>query len=180
MRVSVRRIGEQFEFSRDRFNEELLPAAEAGLARLYELFCVEPVARRTMHDGLSPIVVNATAWVEQHRELWQLLVPAYGAAKTVQGEVIRITGRVSDEVSRNGGMNWDGEYCSMLDALLGHLASGNPLQDDTLADAKADADVIRRHGVGMYNEADRLCQLAVAWVLANPQPTPLGGTAYRR
>jgi hypothetical protein len=180
MRVSVRRIGEQFEFSRDRFNEELLPAAEAGLAWLYELFCVEPVAKRTMHDGRLPIVVSAPGWMEQHRELWQLLVPAYGAANTVQGEVIRITGRVSDELSRNGGMNWDGEYRSMLDALLGHLASGSPLPDDMLAEAKANADAMRRHGVGMYNEADRLCQLAVAWVLANPQPAPLGGTAYRR
>ncbi|MDR2492043.1 MAG: ankyrin repeat domain-containing protein [Coriobacteriales bacterium] len=180
MQASVQRIGEQFEFLCSTFNKELLAAADAGLARLYELFSVAPVARRVTHDDATPLTVSATDWMDQHRELWQLLVPPAGAAKTVQGEVIRITGRVSDEISRNGGMNWDKEYRSMLDALLRHLATENPLPDDLLAEAAEHKEALRRSVAGHYHEADRLCELSVAWVLANPQPTPLGETSYRR
>lgn len=173
MPVSVQGIGQQFEFSRDSFNKELLADAESGLLRLYQLFGVEPVAKRLTHDGLSPITVSATGWMEQHRELWQLLVPSYGAAKTVQGEVIRITGRVAYEISRNGGMNWGREYRKMLDALPGYLTMGSPLPEAMLAEARAHVATIRPSGATLYNELNRLNELAVLWVLANPQPIAL-------
>ncbi len=56
---------------------------------------MEVVAHRIIHDGISPIAVTETEWSKQHQELWDFLVPASGCAKTLQGEVIRITGRVA-------------------------------------------------------------------------------------
>jgi hypothetical protein len=179
MRAEVERIGNDFEFHRERFNPDALAEVEVGLARLYRLFAVAPVAARRTHDGISPITVRAGDWREQHRELWQWLVPSTGAALTVQGEVIRISGRIHIEQADNGGTNWDGEYRKMVDALRAHLGSGTPLADAELADAtRYAADV--RTGHGSDAALDDLCQLAVRWVLANPAPMKLDPPAYRR
>ena len=98
MAASVTRLGKNFEFHRENFNKDSLAATDAALMHLYELFHVSPVERRTIHDGTSPITVKANRWQTQHQELWEMLVPSQGAAKTVQGEVIRITGKVSNEI----------------------------------------------------------------------------------
>ncbi|MCL2308726.1 MAG: ankyrin repeat domain-containing protein [Proteobacteria bacterium] len=201
MSKSIRRIGKDFEFHRENFNKDYLAETDAGLARLYELFDVEAVAERRTHDGVLPIIVTATKWQDQHQELWELLVPSQGAAKTVQGEVIRITGRVSDEMHRNGGINWDADYRKMLDALLRYLAIGAPpprsilrtlkdalsrqpatdalLSAEELAEAAALVAAIRPKGEG-EDEPRRLCELAVKWVLANPNPIPLEKPDYKR
>jgi hypothetical protein len=177
MRESVKRIGEQFEFDRADFNPEYLEATDAALTRLYQLFNVPPVPRRAMHDGKSPITVKTATWQKQHGELWDLLVPSSGAAATVQGEVIRITGRVNDEILRNGGGNWDADYRKMLNALLRHLASGTPLSAADLTAAKTLAASVTE---GDGSETGALCELAVRWVLQNPQPAPLDTPDYRR
>jgi hypothetical protein len=105
MKAFVQRIGENFEFHRAGFNPESVEATSAALDRLYALFGVPPVPRRMMHDGRSPIVAKSARWQDQQQELWALLVPSNGPAATVQGEVIRIAGRVADEIDRNGGAN---------------------------------------------------------------------------
>jgi len=97
MKGFVQRVGETFEFFRDDFNPEHVDAASAGLHSLYATFEVAPVPRRQRHDGAAAIEVKTTTWQEQHAELWELLVPARGPAQTVQGEVIRISGRIADE-----------------------------------------------------------------------------------
>ena len=64
------------------------------------------------------------------------LIPSSGAAKTVQGEVIRIPGRVRDELDRNGGANWDRDYRKMLQALPQYLSLGSSLSEQELAETK--------------------------------------------
>ncbi len=177
---SVRRIGEEFEFYRSSFNKDFLAETDAGLEKLYALFNVEPIAKRQMHDGVSPIIVADGSWEKQYEMLWQLLVPASGAAQTVQGEVIRIAGRVGDELYRNGGINWDKNYRKMLDALLVHLASGTPLCESQLNEAKTLAASIRAKGTGDEQLTDRLCELAVLWVSKNPNPISLNKPNYDR
>ncbi|ATQ42107.1 ankyrin repeat domain-containing protein [Caulobacter mirabilis] len=176
MRSSVTRIGTDFEFHRAGFNPDFLAETDAGLARLYALFEVPPVPQRVRHDGASPIRAKASSWRDAHQELWVLLVPSKGAAETVQGEVIRITGRISDEIDRNGGVNWDGDYDRMARALLAHLASGTPLPTAGLTDARASVAGLRRND----DAPRRLCELAVAWVALNPTPMKLGRPDYRR
>ncbi len=79
---------------------------DAALDRLYELLHAPPVPRRVEYDGKSRITVSETTWQKQHSELWALLVPGSGHANTIQGEVIRISGRLGYEILNNGCMNW--------------------------------------------------------------------------
>lgn len=176
MRTSVERIGADFEFHRAGFNPESLPATSAALDRLYVLFDVPPVPRRAVHGGESPIVAKAARWEDRHQELWALLVPSSGAAKTVQGEVIRISGRLHIEVAENGGVNWDPEFKKMAEAFLGHIGSGTPLPDeDRRSAAVLIAEVRRREGA-----AADMCKLAVNWVELNPAPMTLSPPNYSR
>jgi ankyrin repeat protein len=180
MAESVRNIGREFEFHRGNFNTEYLAETDAGLTKLYALFGVEPAMRRREHDGVSPITVTSQGWQEQYHELWAFLVPSQGEAKTVQGEVIRITGRVSDELYRNGGANWDADFRKMLNALKKHFASGAPLTPEELAEAGEMAASIKAKGDDNDIVIDRLCEFAVKWVLQNPDPTPLEKPDYNR
>lgn len=173
---AVTRIGTNFEFHRAGFNPEYLQETDAGLQRLYALFDVPPVPRRAMHDGKTPIVATAARWEERHQELWELLVPSSGPAETVQGEVIRISGRIARELDGNGGVNWDAQYRRMADAWLAHVGSGKPLPAVELAEASAlIADIRKRQG-----EPQRMCALGVAWVALNPRPARLPTPDYDR
>jgi hypothetical protein len=176
MRESVQRIGTDFEFHRSGFNPDSVDATSAALDRLYVLFGVAPVPRRSMHDGKAPIVAKAASWQERHQELWELLVPSSGAAMTVQGEVIRISGRIAAELDGNGGVNWDGQFAQMADALLLHLGSGNALPAPERDEAAAIIGEVKRK----YGDTRRLCELAVAWVALNPSPIALPRPAYKR
>lgn len=122
----VHKIGEQFEFFRSDFNAELVEEFGAALSELYELFDVEPVPRRVVYDGKSKITVKSHTWQEQHSELWNMLVPGKGAANTVQGELIRIIGRVLHEILDNGGMNWDEKTLYRLNELTVMWVLANP------------------------------------------------------
>jgi len=133
----VLRIGMEFESHRCGFNAESRDATSAALDKLYALFDVPPVPRRSMHDGKSPIVAKAAKREDRHQELWELLVPSSEAANTVQGEVVRISGRIARELEGNGGINWDADFKQMADALLTHLGSGNPLPPSEVKEATA-------------------------------------------
>ena len=172
----VTRIGGQFEFHRAGFNPRYLDETDAALSDLYSLFGMPPVARRRVHDGSSPIVIDATESSAQFDELWNLLVPSSGPAKTVQGEVIRLAGRIARELLNNGGINWNHGFHQMKDALIAHLGSATPV-----ATAAERTELSRGITRDKYDEESirRVTELAVAWVLANPSPMALGETEYR-
>ena len=176
----VRQIGEDTEFHREAFNKDYIEEIDAGLAKLYKLFDVEPIKQRKIHDGVSPIVVESGAWKEQFAELWELLIPSHGAAKTLQGEVVRIAGRVRDEMNRNGGCNWNRDYRMMLDAFVKHVASESALSDMELEEVKSLASSISPSGNFDETSLDRLCELATKWVLQNPEPIKLETPKYKR
>jgi len=179
MRERVTKLGENFEFHREDFNKDRVAEVSDALDSLYVIFDVPPVKKRIMHDGVSPIMVGSGTPIEQHNELWEMLVPGSGSAKTVQGEVIRITGRVHDEIYRNGGANWDANYKKMLDSLMIHLSSGTPLGPEMLKEAETIVKSVRSTGDG-DEELIRLCELSVKWVQQNPNPVPLGKPTYNR
>jgi hypothetical protein len=170
MKGFVRRVGESFELYRQAFDPAGVDAASAALDFLYQTFKVTPARRRQMHDGVALIVTEATTWQEQHAELWRLLVPGSGRAKTVQGEVIRISGRISDGWERNGGINWDLADAQLADALAGYVQQGESLARSEVTEIQSIVrSLVERDGRGN----DRLQALAVAWVLKNPQPLAL-------
>ena len=172
----ITRIGEDFEFHRTDFNPEYLEETDAGLQQLYKLFGVPPVPRRIQHDGKSPIVLAGDTWEERYEQAWTLLVPGSGSAITVQGEVVRISGRVNDELLRNAMGNWNKEYRKMLTAISGYLQQGNPLSESELAEvADIQKHILEDDGTG----TQRLCELATAWVVQNPEPIALGEVNYK-
>jgi hypothetical protein len=176
MRDFVVEIGKRFEFHRSGFNPDSVDAASNALDQLYALFDVPAAPRRRDHDNNMPIVVKATEWHKQHEELWDLLVPSKGHAATVQGEVIRISGRIAHELDDNGGINWDADFNTMADAFLKHVQEGKPLSPSGLSEAaKLVAGVKRKSG-----DTGRLGKLAVTWVLLNPQPFKLAPPIYTR
>lgn len=171
----VQRIGQNFEFHRSGFNPESRDATSAALKKLYTLFNVPPVPCRVVHDGKSPIVAKAANWEDRHLELWEMLVPSSGPAETVQGEVIRISGRINDEIHRNGGANWRPDFKKMADAFLRHIGSGVALSEPVLAEAAALVAEIKRGG----GDTGQLCELAINWVVLNPEPERLPKPDYR-
>jgi hypothetical protein len=173
---SVTRAAETFEFHRSDFDPDSVDATAAACRRLCAMFGVEPPPERVMHDGESPIIATAETVGARHEELWNLLVPSSGACATVQGEVIRISGRIADEWFRNGGVNWDRDYAAMARAFLAHVSSHHPLAPDDLAACKAVVSSLRDDP----DSSKRLMEWAVQWVEQNPEPIRLDPPSYKR
>ena len=172
----ITRIGEDFEFHREKFNPEYLEETDAGLQQLYKLFNVPPVPRRIQHDGQSSIILTGDTWEKRYMQAWDSLVPSNGSAATVQGEVVRIAGRINLELLRNAMGNWDKEYRKMLTAISGYLQQGNSLSENELSEvADIQKHILEDDGTG----TKRLCELATAWVVQNPQPIALGKVNYK-
>lgn len=176
MKEFVLRIGSQFEFHRSGFDPETVDATSAALDRLYKVFEVPPVPQRALHDGKSPIIAKAASWEDRHQELWELLVPSNGAADTVQGEIVRVSGKIQDELERNGGANWDADFKKMADAFLSYIEWGVPLSSDEKTEARDIVTEVRRQS----GDTSRMCELAVNWVALNPKPLKLPPSDYRR
>ena len=172
----VTRIGEDFEFHRQGFNPEYLEQTDAALQQLYKLFDVPPVPRRIQYDGKSPIVLTGETWEKRYEQAWELLVPSSGSASTVQGEVVRIAGRVNDELLRNAMGNWNKEYQKMLNAISGYLQQGNSLSEKELTEiADIQKHILEDDGTGSH----RLCELATLWVTKNPESMALEKVNYK-
>ena len=174
MKRQVTRLGEQFEFYRDSFDPGYLPVCDAALQKLYSLFDVPPVPPRQKYDGSAPITVKGKTWVQQYHELWDRLVPGSGRAAYVQGEAIRLIGRLSHEVLDNGGANWDADFRAMRDTLADILATGQPAAESVRAS-------VRSISAGTEEKTfSEIARAVVAWILANPMPVALGDVPYRR
>ena len=148
----------------------------AALEKLCSLFEVECLKETAFHDGVSPIIVTHFLGSKDiFRELWNFLVPERGRAQTAQGEVIRIAGRISDELMRNGGMNWDEDYRNMLYTFRKYLDPSEEPDEwiDEMIDALKDGDVQD----GMIW---RLRYCAKSWVEENPEVMPLLEADYTR
>lgn len=179
----VSEMGHQFEFSKSSMGEEYREKIETIMDRFYEIFDVTPAKPVLKHDGVSLIEVDENLSVmEQHSALWEFLVPASGKCAIVQGEVIRITGRVDGEINVNGGANWDSEYRKMLEALTQYFSQGNALNGEEIKESqKAVTEIIRsKASLVCQKQVDYLKGLAVKWTKQNPEPISLENVAYNR
>ena len=173
---SVTHIGEEFEFHRADFNPAHLSEVEKGLQKLYGLFGVAPVPRRVVNDGTTPIRLSGETGQKRFEQAWDMLVPGRGKAVTVQGEAVRVAGRIRDELFRNGGCNWDKDFRKMLNAFPKYVSQGNPLDAALLAEIEQ----IKKNILDDDDLADRLAELATLWVIQNPEPIKLEKTEYKR
>lgn len=172
-------LGEDIEFRRADISVDLIEELDDALGKMYSLFQVEPVPRRVLYDGKSRIVLKEIRWQKQHEELWNLLVPGSGHANTVQGEVIRISGKVSYEILDNGSMNWDSDYKQLVNAWKDYIHMGNPLSEEQYKDADNILKMIVK-GDGDDEELNRMAELSVNWVVQNLNPIPVEDVEYRR
>ena len=120
---------------------------------------------------------------EEFQSFWDLLVPPKGKAETVQGEVIRIAGRIEYEFLDNGCINWDEDFKKMLDAFLRYVQLGNGFSGDDLSAAELLVHLLKDNGDKGFiddNLTTVLCSCAVAWVKQNPEAIPLLDADYIR
>jgi hypothetical protein len=110
----------------------------------------------------------------EHARLWDELVPPSGPAKTVQGEVIRITGKLTREAYTNGNINWDPSCTRMWNFVARTLDDAETFTDEERAQIKGWVKAIIRdrhrpdvsgHGSPYYLVTEK----AVAWVVAHPK-----------
>ena len=172
----VYKIGERFEFYRDSMSEELVDELGGSLEELYKLFNVVPVQRIKKHDGNSLITVSDAEWQKQYNELWNMLVPGNGKAKSVQGEMIRIVGRITHEIIDNGSLNWGQDFKLMLKTYSEFLKLNEHLDQELVNEADTIAKMISSNSD--ENILYRLTEITVKWVLANPNPIPLEKVEY--
>lgn len=158
-----------------------LAKQEAAVGELCALFEAPVVRETAVHDGVSPILVtNVPGFKDNFRELWNFLVPPSGRAQTAQGEVIRIAGRIEDELMRNGGMNWDEDYREMLSTFRRYMYLDDPaggLPDsriEEIVEGLKDGDV--RDGLIWW-----LCNYCARhWVEDHPEVMPPLEADYTR
>lgn len=158
---------------------EYLRSQTEGLDKLYEIFDVEPVGEAVFHDGVSPICIPEQNRNKAFHWLWDYLVPPSGKAQTAQGEVIRIAGRVNNEIMGNAGVNWDGNYRKMLRIFPEYLRLGNPLKEEDIIRVEKITGLLR-DGRDTGDLTAALCNYAAAWVLQNPEVLPLLEADYSR
>lgn len=179
MQENIKQLGEQYE----RHRESITENAEGqniihAMQNLYHLFRVPPVPP-CYHDGISRITITDGAPLAQFTALWKSLISEFGVVQTEQGEVIRIAGRICDEIYCNGGENWDDDYRKISDRWLELLTHGTPLASDDLAAARRLHNRISQSGdIDDGTDLDTIKTLAVRWVQANPAPIALTTVPY--
>ncbi|ANE02885.1 ankyrin repeat domain-containing protein [Corynebacterium crudilactis] len=176
------RLGAAFENIRDAYNPDSVDQAAEDLLWLYEHFDIPEELRANapiMHDGTSTISLAGETWQEQFIEGYDFLVPAMGNAKSLQGEAIRIAGRISNEFHGNGGINWDKDFKRMAKFLNHICEQGVSLEERELEELAAAVKAVRK-GRPDDDDIDTLPRLATLWVMQNPEPLPVGEVDYRR
>ena len=109
-------------------------------------------------------------------ELFGQLVPESGQASTVQGELVRVVMKLSNDFVSNGYANWDAGYERLSGFALRHLTDGT-FGPQTSAGIRSDIEHAQAYGrgeeTGGYDlEAafDRLMEASVGWCQRHPNP----------
>lgn len=127
---------------------------------------------KSVHDGVSPIIVPDGDEDKAFQALWDYLVPPRGKAQTAQGEIIRIAGRVQYEFLDNGCINWDEDFQKMLDAFLKYLQLGNGFSGKDIKIAEVLVQLLKENGEkGLIDDnlTTVLCSCAMTWVRQNTE-----------
>lgn len=136
---------------------------------------------KPLHDGKSEIIIKASDnWLDQYKELWNLLVPKQGKALTIQGEVIRICGKLAYEILDNGRINWDNDFEMMCKELSKYLLTcENRLSEEENKKIKSIISKIKKDTV-KEKDFDKLMELCTKWILLNRIPIELTEVPYNR
>jgi hypothetical protein len=120
--------------------------------------------------------MDSRTWKIEFNRLSDQLVPASGQAPTVQGELIRSIGRLTDEAYRNGNGNFDDGYRMMCRYLREKLSDPNVFTNDDIKEINQCIDRIlvddRPDVMGPTTSYDRVAEKVVRWCMARQTPIP--------
>jgi hypothetical protein len=108
--------------------------------------------------------------------MWKELVPDSGQAGTVQGELVRAVGRLTDEAYRNGNANFDKGhkiFCEFLRANLNDLAvfSADEIEEINKSIERV-LDAEHPDIYGPETSFHRLAEMVVKWCESKPKLIP--------
>lgn len=116
-------------------------------------------------------------WTAEHARLWDELVPPTGQASTLRGELIRMSGKLSDEAYRNGNINWYDEFERMARFIGQYLDDPHTFSVEERALIRESVEEIIRdhadpdvsgHGSAYYTISEKV----VDWCIAHQEPIP--------
>jgi hypothetical protein len=130
-----------------------------------------------MTSGRIPDGPPNARWQPEHERLWKLLVPPRGEAPTLQGELIRCTGKLADEAYSNGNINWGPRFETMCRFLGDRLADKTVFTAEEVLSLREAIGLIRReHDTpdvsGAGSTYYRLSEAAVRFCHARPELVP--------
>ena len=116
-------------------------------------------------------------WTKEQARLWDALVPADGQADTLQGELIRAAGKLTDLAFRNGNMNWDANHERMWRYVGRHLDDSATFTSAERALIREKIEEIIRDNETPDLSGDGCCyyfisEKVVDWCMAHPMPIP--------
>ena len=128
-------------------------------------------------DVIAEAAKKTYDWKIEHQRLWADLVPKEGQADTLQGELVRIVGKLTDEAYRNGNINWDSDCERMWRFLAKHLDNAETFIDE-------ERDLIRNLVEEIIEDKDSpdisgegctfyiVNEKVIDWCVAHPVPIP--------
>ena len=116
-------------------------------------------------------------WKKEHERLWAALVPNNGQADTLQGELIRIIGTLTDEAYRNGNVNWDFDCEVMWRFVADHLNDPVPFTEKEREEIRnlVEEIVENKDCPDVSGDGSALCLInekVVDWCIAHPAEIP--------
>ncbi len=116
-------------------------------------------------------------WKSEHERLWAMLVPKQGQADTLQGELIRIAGKLTDEAYRNGNMNWDSDCERMWRFVARHLDDPETFTPEEREEIRnlVEAIIDNKDCPDLSGEGSTyyiFSEKVVDWCMAHPEPIP--------
>ncbi len=116
-------------------------------------------------------------WKKEQSRLWKELVPPNGQADTLQGELIRITGKLTDQAYRNGNMNWDSDHERMW-RFIGEKIANDPIfssEEQALIREKIEEIIRDQECPDLSGDGSPyylVTEKVVDWCMAHPAPIP--------
>jgi hypothetical protein len=116
-------------------------------------------------------------WARTYRRLWEELVPQRGQGETVQGELLRCVGKLTDEAYRNGNENWDENFEIMARFIGETLDDPNVFSEDEIAKIRRSvAQILSNHNSpdlsGHGSSYYYLAEQATKWCERRRKPIP--------
>jgi hypothetical protein len=116
-------------------------------------------------------------WKQEHQRLWDAHVPPSGAADTLQGELVRIVGKLVDQAYRNGNGNWDADHETMWRFVAAQITADLTFDDKDKASIRDTVEEIIRDEACPDLSGDgstyyRVNGKVVDWCMAHPDPIP--------